>query len=349
MVRSPRPSPGGETENRHVAHWTRSTYSLSLLGKEDPLTSTRIQIRQLSKRYRGGHYALRDVDLDIGNGMFGLLGPNGAGKTTLIRILVALLRPTSGQVTVDGMDLQRDRHRIRRMVGYLPQDFSRFPKLATWEFLDYGGALAGLRRKRERRERVDELLEQVGLFDVRDRLASKLSGGMKRRLGIAQTLIGNPAIMIVDEPTVGLDPQERLRFRNLLADLARGEIVIILSTHIVGDISSTCTDLALLNEGEIVYNGSPTKLAHAAQGKVWKVVADHLQMDSLKERYAVVSTVPAADGYEIRLVAEAPPTVGAQLLADAEVVEPNLEDAYIHCMQSVGQDMSLEVGVEAQA
>ncbi|MFC1526418.1 ATP-binding cassette domain-containing protein [Candidatus Latescibacterota bacterium] len=300
----------------------------------------RIEIRQLTKRYRGGKYALRDVNLDIDNGMFGLLGPNGAGKTTLIRILVTLLKPTSGQVRIGDLDLQRDRDRIRRLIGYLPQDFSRFPSLATWEFLDYGASLAGLRRKRERRERVDQLLEQVGLLEVRDRRASKLSGGMKRRLGIAQTLIGDPAIMIVDEPTVGLDPQERLRFRNLLADLARGEIVIILSTHIVGDISSTCTDLALLNEGEIVYNGSPTGLVDTARGKVWKVETDHLHMDTLKERYAAVSTVPSANGYEMRLVADGPPMAGA------EPLDPNMEDAYIHYMQSVGQDMDLEVGVE---
>ena len=300
-----------------------------------------IHIRQLSKRYRGGEYALRDVDLDIGSGMFGLLGPNGAGKTTLIRILVTLLRPTSGQVTVDGLDLARDRARIRRMVGYLPQDFSRFPKLATWEFLDYGASLAGLRRRGARRERVDALLHQVGLFEVRDRQCSKLSGGMKRRLGIAQTLIGEPAIMVVDEPTVGLDPQERLRFRNLLADLARGEIIIVLSTHIVGDISSTCTDLALLNDGQIVYNGAPEELVRRARGRVWKVVAAHQELDRLKERHAVVSTVPSADGYEVRLVADAPPAEGA------EPLEPNIEDAYLHYMQSLGQDMSLEVAAEA--
>ena len=299
-----------------------------------------IRIRHLSKRYPGDKYALRDVDLDIGSGMFGLLGPNGAGKTTLIRILVTLLRPTSGEVTVDGLDLARDRARIRRMVGYLPQDFSRFPPLATWEFLDYGASLAGLRQRALRRERVDALLHQVGLFEVRDRRCSKLSGGMKRRLGIAQTLIGDPAIMVVDEPTVGLDPQERLRFRNLLADLARGEIVIVLSTHIVGDISSTCTDLALLNEGRIVYNGAPEELVRRARGRVWKVVAAHEELDRLKERYAVVSTVPAAAGYEVRLVAEAPPTAGA------EPLEPNIEDAYLHHMQSLGQDMSLEVVAE---
>ncbi len=301
----------------------------------------RIEIQQLSKRYRGGKYALRDVDLVIGNGMFGLLGPNGAGKTTLMQILVTLLKPTSGQVFFDDLDLRRDRAQIRRMIGYLSQDFSRFPRLATWEFLDYGAALAGLRRKRERREKVDRLLEQVGLFDVRDRQASKLSGGMKRRLGIAQTLIGDPAIMVVDEPTVGLDPQERLRFRNLLADLARGEIVIILSTHIVGDISSTCTDLALLNEGEIVFNGAPTDLVARARGRVWKVVATYADVDGLKERYPVVSMVPATEGYEVRLVADASPGAGAESL------DPNLEDAYIHYMQSIGQDMSLEVAIEA--
>jgi ABC-type multidrug transport system ATPase subunit len=300
----------------------------------------RIEIQQLSKRYRDGKYALREVDLVIGNGMFGLLGPNGAGKTTLMQILVTLLKPTSGQVRFDDLDLRRDRAQIRRMIGYLSQDFSRFPKLATWEFLDYGAALAGLRRKRERRERVDRLLEQVGLFDVRDRSASKLSGGMKRRLGIAQTLIGDPSIMVVDEPTVGLDPQERLRFRNLLADLARGEIAIILSTHIVGDISSTCTDLALLHEGEIVFNGAPTDLVARARGKVWKMAATYADVDGLKERYPVVSMVPATEGYEVRLVADAPPGTGAERL------DPNLEDAYIHYMQSIGQDMSLEGTLE---
>lgn len=296
----------------------------------------RIDIQQLSKQYKGGHHALRDVNLTIGNGMFGLLGPNGAGKTTLIKILVTLLTPTTGEVRFDDLDLQRDRAKIRRLIGYLSQDFSRFPKLATWEFLDYAASLAGLYGKKDRRERVDGLLEQVGLFDVRDRQASKLSGGMKRRLGIAQTLIGNPAVMIVDEPTVGLDPQERLRFRNLLADLARGEIIIILSTHIVGDISSTCTDLALLNDGVIVFNGPPTDLVAKAQGKVWKVDAEFQEADHLRGRYPVVSMVPAAEGYEIRMVADTKPT------PSAEPLDPNLEDAYIHYMQSIGQDMSLE-------
>ena len=300
-----------------------------------------IAIRQLSKRYKE-HYALRDIDLDIGNGMFGLLGPNGAGKTTLIKILVTLLNPSAGEVHFDDLHLKRDRAKIRRLIGYLSQDFSRFPKLATWEFLDYAAGLAGLHRKKQRRERVDVLLEQVGLFDVRDRQASKLSGGMKRRLGIAQTLIGDPAIMVVDEPTVGLDPEERLRFRNLLADLARGEIIIVLSTHIVGDISSTCTDLALLNEGRIVFNGAPAELVARARGRVWRVVAGFGELDGLKERHPVVSMVPAAEGYELRMVADAAPTPGA------EQVDPNLEDAYLYYMQSVGQDMNLEASVDGQ-
>ncbi len=304
------------------------------------LGAMQIDIEQLTKRYRGGHYALRDVDLRIGSGMFGLLGPNGAGKTTLIRILVTLLAPTSGRVSIDGLDLRRDRDRIRRMVGYLPQEFSQFPKLATWEFLDYCAALGGLRRKSARRERVDELLHDVGLFDARDRQASRLSGGMKRRLGIAQTLVNNPSIMVVDEPTVGLDPQERLRFRNLLADLARGEIIIILSTHIVGDISSTCTDVALLNEGTIQFHGPPDELVATSKDRVWQITASHEELDDLRQRFPVVSSVPAADGYEVRLVADENPGPGST------TVEPNLEDAYIHFMQTVGQEMDLEQDLE---
>jgi ABC-type multidrug transport system ATPase subunit len=270
--------------------------------------------------------------------MFGLLGPNGAGKTTLMRILVTLLKPSSGEVFIDGVDLQKHRKEIRNLVGYLPQEFSTFSKLSVWEFLDYVASLSGVRKKSTRMAKIDELLDQVGLFSVRDRHASKLSGGMKRRLGIAQTLIGDPRIIIVDEPTVGLDPQERLRFRNLMADLSRREIIIILSTHIVGDISSTCTEVALLNDGKIVFDGSPVDLVAAARGKVWKVSASHVELDSLKESYPVISAVPAEDGYELRLVAD---EVSGR---NARQVDPNMEDAYIFFMQSIGHDMNLESG-----
>ncbi len=295
-----------------------------------------IEIKNLTKQYPGGKFALRDVNLDIKDGMFGLLGPNGAGKTTLIQILVTLLNQTSGEVKINGLDIQKKRKEIRKFIGFLPQEFSSFPKLAVWEFLDYTALLSGLKKKSDRMKTVDRLLEDVGLFDVRDRKASKLSGGMKRRLGIAQTLVGSPKIMIVDEPTVGLDPQERLRFRNLLADLARGEIIIILSTHIVGDISSTCREVALLNLGKIVFKGSPQELVKNAENKVWKVIASDLELDKLKDKYPVISAIPGASGYELRLVADKIEGIAAEPLV------PNIEDAYIYYMQSIGYDMNLE-------
>jgi ABC-type multidrug transport system ATPase subunit len=287
-----------------------------------------ISIRNLSKQYPGGKYALKDIDLDIESGMFGLLGPNGAGKTTLMRILVTLLNPSSGEVTVDGKDLQKHRKQIRKITGYLPQDFSTFSKLKVWEFLDYVGSLSGMRSRSTRMQKIDSLLEEVGLFDVRDRRAYKLSGGMKRRLGIAQTLIGDPKIMVIDEPTVGLDPEERVRFRNLLADLTRQDIIILLSTHIVGDISSTCTSVSLLNLGKIVFNGSPDELMDTARGKVWQVYGASHELDRLKQDYAVISTVPSGEGYDVRLVAD---KVDGR---EAVQVEPNLEDTYIYFMQS---------------
>jgi ABC-2 type transport system ATP-binding protein len=287
-----------------------------------------ISIRNLSKQYPGGKYALNNIDLDIQSGMFGLLGPNGAGKTTLMRILVTLLNPSSGSVIVDGMDLQKNRKRIRQMMGYLPQEFSTFSKLKVWEFLDYVGSLSGIRKRNTRMQKIDKLLEEVGLFDVRDRRAYKLSGGMKRRLGIAQTLIGNPKIMVIDEPTVGLDPEERVRFRNLLADLSRQDTIILLSTHIVGDISSTCTSVSLLNLGKIVFTGPPEKLMETARGKVWQVYGASHELDRLKQDYAVISSVPAGEGYQLRLVAD---EVSGR---DAVQVEPNMEDAYIFFMQS---------------
>ncbi|MCK4646731.1 MAG: ABC transporter ATP-binding protein [Candidatus Aminicenantes bacterium] len=291
-----------------------------------------ISIRKLSKRYSGGKYALREVDLEIGSGMFGLLGPNGAGKTTLMRILVTMLEPSSGEVLVDGHALHKYRKQVRQMTGYLPQDFSIFSKLKVWEFLDYVASLNGVRAKRARLAKIDQLLEDVGLFDVRDRRSSKLSGGMKRRLGIAQTLIGDPRIMIVDEPTTGLDPEERVRFRNLLADLSVKDMIILLSTHIVGDISSTCANVALLNAGKIVFDGSPDELISAAKGKVWKVSAGVEESDRLKEKYPVISTVPSDNGYELRLVADDISVKGAV------PVDPNLEDAYIFFMKSLGYD-----------
>ena len=288
-----------------------------------------ISIAGLSKVYKGGTVALQDIDLQIESGMFGLLGPNGAGKTTLMRILVTLLRPTTGTVDMAGHDLQRDRRPIRAMLGYLPQDFRFFSKLSTWEFLDYAASLAGLRRKNARRQAVDEMLERVGLFDVRDRLANKLSGGMKRRLGIAQALIGDPRIIVVDEPTTGLDPEERIRFRNVLTDLGQQDKIIILSTHIVGDISSTCRDLALLDHGRLAFRGSPDELIEMTRGHVWRINAVEQQLEDIAQRYAVIATAPASAGWEVTVVTDRLEGY------DAEPVAPTLEHAYVYYLEHV--------------
>lgn len=288
----------------------------------------RITIENLSKYYNNGTKALDNVNLEINNGMFGLLGPNGAGKTTLMSILVTLMHQTKGTVKVDNMDLRENRREIREMLGYLPQEFNMFSKLKTWEFLDYVARLAGLRESRARKKAVEEMLENVGLYEARERQANKLSGGMKRRLGIAQALIGNPKIVIVDEPTTGLDPEERLRFRNLMAKMSREEIIIILSTHIVGDISSTCQNMAMLNNGKVVYNGSPDKLIDKARGHVWLIEAGDSELEKIKEKYPVISTIPAEKGWEVQVVSEK--------LDDyqGKPIEPSLEHAYVHFFEN---------------
>lgn len=281
----------------------------------------------MNKIYPNGKQALSDIDLVIENGMFGLLGPNGAGKSSLMRILVTLMKPSSGKVLMDGYDIIRDRKEIRKMLGYLPQDFRFFSKLRTWEFLDYAAGLAGMKSKTIRRQKVDEWLDRVGLFDARDRQANKLSGGMKRRLGIAQALINDPKIIIVDEPTTGLDPEERIRFRNILSELSQRDIIIILSTHIVGDISSVCRDLVLLDDGKVLFHGSPEALIEHARGHVWQILTEGTEYDFLKEQYAVTSTIPSVEGWEIQLVAE------NLDLPKVQSIDPDLEHAYVYYME----------------
>jgi ABC-2 type transport system ATP-binding protein len=287
-----------------------------------------ITIRHLTHSYKGGQTALRDVNLDIGDGLFGLLGPNGAGKTTLIRILATLLEPTSGEIKVDGFDLRTRRKEIRQSTGYLPQEFSSFPGLSAWEFLDYAARLRGVGPRRKRQDLIEKTLEDVGLFEARDRKAGHLSGGMKRRLGIAQTLIGDPRIIIIDEPTTGLDPEERVRFRNLLSDLAGRDKIILLSTHIVGDISSTCSRIVLLDHGRVAFDGPPDKLVAGVQGKVWKIQVSPAELEDLKKNHPVTSAVPSESGYLARLIADGNPG-GA-----AELTDPNLEDAYVYFMDA---------------
>ena len=287
----------------------------------------KIEIKDLDKVYRGGVRAVDNVSLEIENGMFGLLGPNGAGKTTLMRILVTLMKPSSGTIKVNGLDIRKDRRDIRAMMGYLPQDFRFFSKLTTWEFLDYAASLAGLKRKKERINEVDRMLEDVGLFEARDRKANKLSGGMKRRLGIAQALIGDPKVVVVDEPTTGLDPEERIRFRNLLSEMSSKDIIIILSTHIVGDISSSCRQMALLNEGALAYAGSPDELIEKAKGRVWKIKSIDSELQQLQEKFDVISTISADDGWEVTVVTD---NLDGY---PAVEVEPDLEHAYVNFVE----------------
>ncbi len=291
-----------------------------------------ISIKNLNKIYPDGHQALSNLNLDIEPGMFGLLGPNGAGKTSLMRIMTLLQNASSGTILFDDYDITRDRKAIRSILGYLPQDFRFFEKLKTWEFLDYGAGLAGIKGTRKRSEVVDEMLRKVGLFEVRDRWANRLSGGMKRRLGIAQAIIGNPKVIIVDEPTTGLDPEERIRFRNILSEVSDKDVIIILSTHIVGDISSTCKKLALLNKGQLKFEGSPDDMIELAKGKVWEIFVTNDELQEIKEKYPIISTIPSDGGWEIQVVTEK--------LDDysGKPVTPNIEHAYVYFMDYLLKD-----------
>ncbi len=287
-----------------------------------------ISIKALNKVYPNGNHALKDIQLEIPTGMFGLLGPNGAGKSTLMRILVALMEPTSGEVNIFGYDLRKQRKEIRSILGYLPQDFRFFAKYKTHEFLDYSARLAGMNSSRERKQAVDNMLESVGLFDVRERYANKLSGGMKRRLGIAQALIHNPKVIVVDEPTTGLDPEERIRFRNLLSSVSENGVTIILSTHIVGDISSSCKHMVLMNRGEVSFYGSPQDMLKQAEGKVWRIRVSGDELHEVDKKYPVISTIPSGTGWEVQVVADE--IIGYE----AQPLPPNLEHAYVYYMEN---------------
>ncbi len=266
--------------------------------------------------------------MTIENGMFGLLGPNGAGKSSLMRILVTLAKPSSGQVLVNGLDLQKNRKEIRTMLGYLPQDFRFFAKLRTYEFLDYIARLAGMNQASVRKDAIEKMLEEVGLYEARNRFANNLSGGMKRRLGIAQALIGDPQIIIVDEPTTGLDPEERIRFRNLLTRISERDVVIILSTHIVGDISSTCNDMALMNKGTLAFKGSPELLINQARNNVWRITATETEYQEIQEKFPIISSIPSEEGWEVQVVSK---NINGYA---GEQIEPNLEHAYVNFMEN---------------
>jgi ABC-2 type transport system ATP-binding protein len=286
----------------------------------------RIEIRRLNKVYHGGIHALNDVDLTIPGGMFGLLGPNGAGKTTLMRILAGILRPTSGQLTIGDFDgnTERGRTAIKRVLGYLPQDLGVYPDLSAREFLDYIGILKGMDDRKVRQSRVNQLLEVVSLTNVANRKLKTFSGGMKRRIGIAQALLNDPKLLIVDEPTAGLDPEERIHFRNLLSELA-GNRTVLLSTHIVEDIAQTCQNLTIMNDGYVIFQGTTADLTREARGKVWMVTTNGTKPQG---DFTVVSTMHMGTSVQYRLVGDLPSPDGAVS------TEPSLEDSYVWLMRA---------------
>jgi ABC-2 type transport system ATP-binding protein len=288
------------------------------------METVKLVIDGVSKRYKGNVWGLRDFSLELEPGILALVGPNGAGKSTLMRILATITRPTAGGVTWNGTDIAQSPNDVRTVLGYLPQDFGIYPNLNAVEFLEYLAALKGL-GGRVSRQRIQELLQVVNLFDVRRRPLGSYSGGMKQRVGIAQALLNDPQLLIVDEPTAGLDPAERVRFRNLLSDLA-GERIVILSTHIVSDAEATATEIAVINKGHLLKHATPERLLQAVEGKAWKWVIPSADLNAARQQWLISSAVRRSDGVHTRVVADGPPGPGASSVA------PTLEDAYLHLL-----------------
>lgn len=284
-----------------------------------------IEIRNLNKYY-GSKQALTDISLSIGPGMFGLLGRNGAGKTTLMKTIAALLRKKSGSITVCGIPIEKEKE-IRKIIGYLPQEFCVYPSMRVTEALDYLAVLSGL-SKPDRTRRIALLLEKVNLTNHRNKKVKALSGGMKRRLGIAQALLNNPKVLIVDEPTAGLDPQERVRFRNLLAETAQ-ERIVLLSTHIVGDIEAACENIAVLDQGKVLYHGTVDGLLAEADGRVFSLTADRHELAKLKSELFITSMHAQGKHVHIRFLSE-------NEVPGMTACEPNLEDAYMLFLKKNG-------------
>ena len=281
-----------------------------------------ILIDNVGKQYRGGFWALRQFSLKLGPGVLGLLGPNGAGKSTLIRILATITAVTEGQVTWNGVDIARHPNELRQVLGYLPQDFGVYPHLNAIEFLTYMAAIKGLDRRRMR-GRIDELIQLVNLAEAAKRPVGGYSGGMKQRVGIAQALLNDPQLLIVDEPTAGLDPEERMRFRALLADLS-GERIVILSTHIVSDVEATASSIAIINKGSLVIHDLPERILQSVEGKVWTWIVSSQDLAALRKEHLISSTARRSDGVHVRVIADQKPD------PQAELVPATLEDAYLY-------------------
>ena len=280
-----------------------------------------LSIQGVGKTYRGGVRGLDDFSLEITTGVLGLLGPNGAGKSTLMRILATITRASNGRVTWNGADVAKSPDAVRNVLGYLPQDFGVYPNLSAQEFLAYVAAAKGVGARAAAR-RIDELLQLVNLSDARKRPLGGFSGGMRQRVGIAQALLNDPQLLIVDEPTAGLDPEERVRFRNLLSELS-GERIVILSTHIVSDVEATATRIALIARGKLVASAAPEELLRSVEGKVWEWVVPSAELPALKQLHRISGTLRRSDGVRVRAVAAERPAPAAQ------PATPTLEDAYL--------------------
>ena len=265
-----------------------------------------IKINNLSKTYPNGVQALSDINLTIGQGMFGFLGPNGAGKSTLMRTIAALQEPDTGSIFLDDMNILDDKMAVRRVLGYLPQEFNVYPKVKTIELLHHLAILKGIVNKGERKDMVDALLQKTNLWEYRKRYISTFSGGMKQRFGIAQALLGEPLLIIVDEPTAGLDPGERNRFYNILSEIGES-IIVILSTHIVDDVKELCTDMAIIHDGQLILNDQPQKAIENIKGKVWRKRIEKNQLPDYNQKYMVISSKLVAGIPEIHVLADNAP------------------------------------------
>jgi ABC-2 type transport system ATP-binding protein len=296
-------------------------------------------LEQLCKDYRGKPGALRGVSLSLGSGVLGLLGPNGAGKSTLMKILATITRATSGRALWNGSDIAKQPETLRAQLGYLPQDFGVYPNLSAIEFLEYLAAVKGIAAE-PARKRITELLELVNLTDVAKRPLGGYSGGMRQRVGIAQALLNDPQLLIVDEPTAGLDPEERVRFRNLISELS-GERIVILSTHIVSDIEAVATSIAILAHGQLLAHGTPEELLSSVSGRVWEVVVPSTEISALRQRCLISSTAHRGDGVHARVVSAISPSPSARPL------EPSLEDAYLAALESQRAAAGAKAGVAA--
>jgi len=292
-----------------------------------------LRIEKLSKRYPNGVQALQDVSLNIPLGMFGLLGPNGAGKSTLMRTLATLQEADSGTASLDGIDVLKQKDRVRRVLGYLPQEFGLYPKVSAEVLLSHFAALKGIGNKKERREVVRALLEQTNLFDHRHKPLGSFSGGMKQRFGIAQALLGNPRLIIVDEPTAGLDPEERVRFHNLLSAIGEN-IIVILSTHIVSDVSDLCGRMAVIHQGRVLVTGEPAALVNGLQGRVWKKSIAGAELAAQREQFRVILVRLFGGKTLIHVLSDQSPGGGF------EPVSPDLEDLYFATIRGFVQPSS---------